>query len=169
MVTLPNKFYLQINEQPVFLLGQAEADRFVYSLQCNLEGGSVRVIRGWKCSHYEALHNEVGAALQFPDYYGENWDAMDECITDLAWVPADCYLIYLPKVEEVLPNDEKGFGIFLSVLSDAAKAWANPEMRGLASTEEPVKKPFNIIISGTEEGLLRTKKVLGHAIGNEVK
>ena len=88
---------------------------------------------------------------------------MDECIRDLDWMPADWYLIHVSTIEDVLPGDEESLSIFLRILSDAGRAWANPEMRGLADTQEPVTKPFNVIISGAEEGLLRVRKALGHA------
>jgi hypothetical protein len=159
---MTEKFYKQINDLPIILMPQGEAENLVYSLQCNPDGGAVRVIRGWKCSNYEALHNEVAAALQFPNYYGENWNAMDECITDLDWMPADWYLIHVSTIEDVLSGDEGSFSIFLRVLLDAGRVWANPETRGLADTEEAVKKPFNVIMSGTEEGLSRVRKVLGN-------
>lgn len=78
----------------IFLVEDAAA-AFVFKLQCALGNGVVRVIRGHKCTSYEALHNEIAAALQFPDYYGENWDALDECLGDLDWLPGDWY--FLPK------------------------------------------------------------------------
>jgi RNAse (barnase) inhibitor barstar len=158
---MTDKFYKRITDLPIILLSQDEADNLVFSLQCSPDRGAVKVIRGWKCSTYEALHNEVAAALQFPNYYGENWNAMDECITDLEWMPADWYLIHVSAIEDVLPGDEESFSIFLRILLDAGKGWANPEMRGLANTEEAVKKPFNVIISGTEEGLFRLRNALG--------
>ena len=30
----------------------------------------------------ERLHELLSAKLNFPDYYGHNWDAFDECIAD---------------------------------------------------------------------------------------
>ena len=86
---------------------------------------------------------------------------MDDCITDLDWMPAQWYLIHVNGIELVLPGDEKGFNIFLRILYDAGKVWAHPESRGLASNEEKFRRPFNAIISGSEEGLLRARKALG--------
>ena len=34
-----------------------------------------------------ALLNAVSDALCFPDYFGGNWDALEECIRDLSWLP----------------------------------------------------------------------------------
>ncbi|UYN83847.1 MAG: barstar family protein [Microcella sp.] len=43
----------------------------------------VRVIRGSRCRTVQDLFNEFSAALQFPLYFGHNWDAFDECMRDL--------------------------------------------------------------------------------------
>src|SRR5262249_52404434 len=53
----------------------------------------VRVIRGRKSRTVRAFFDEVSAALQFPYYFGENWAAFDECITDLDWLAGDAYLL----------------------------------------------------------------------------
>ena len=160
-MNLPEQFYLSTNDPPVIFMPENDANNFVYELQCESNGGAVRIIRGWKCPTYAALHNEVAAALQFPGYYGENWDAMDECITALDWMPAQWYLIHVNGIELVLPGDEKGFNIFLRILHDAGIAWAHPESRGLANDEERFRRPFNTIISGSGEGLIRARKTLG--------
>lgn len=109
-------------------------------------------IRGWKCKTESALHDEVGAALQFPDYYGENWNAMDECITDLSWLPADRYLIVVTGVESLLLADDAALRIFLSVLADATGTWAG---RGIS---------FEVILSGDQAGLDRVSSVSAVAV-----
>ncbi len=35
-------------------------------------------------SSREELHALMAAAFSFPDYYGRNWDAFDECIRDIS-------------------------------------------------------------------------------------
>jgi RNAse (barnase) inhibitor barstar len=157
----PESFYRTINDPPLIFMPEDEANDFVEGLQCGPAGGAVRVIRGRKCRDYAALHNEVAAALQFPGYYGENWDAMDECVTDLEWMPAPWYLIHVNGIERLLPDDEKGFGIFLGILDDAGRRWADPDSRGLASNEARLRRPFHTIISGSEEGLRRARAALG--------
>ena len=43
---------------------------------------SVRVLRGRRMTTWAALYSEVAAALQFPIYFGENLDAMDESLSE---------------------------------------------------------------------------------------
>src|SRR5437764_1364598 len=62
----------------------------------------VRKIRGNKCKTLDDLFNEVGAALQFPWYFGENWPAFSECMSDLDWLPSDVYLFLVSQANLLL-------------------------------------------------------------------
>jgi RNAse (barnase) inhibitor barstar len=44
-------------------------------------GDSLREIRGW--TGEEDLFRAIASALQFPDYFGYNWDAFDECLREV--------------------------------------------------------------------------------------
>ncbi|WP_291079905.1 barstar family protein [Dietzia sp. UBA5065] len=43
----------------------------------------VRRLSGTRMADLDALYDETSAALQFPDYFGRNLDALDECLRDL--------------------------------------------------------------------------------------
>jgi RNAse (barnase) inhibitor barstar len=166
MANLSDKFYLIFNEPPFIYMGHLEASNLIYSLQCEPQGGAIKTIRGDKCVTVSDLHNEIAAALQFPGYYGENWNALDECLRDLEWLPASWYLIHLCRPEAVLPNDDDNFRIFMTVLLDASRTWANPSYSGM-SADCPVR-PFNIIISGDELDIARAKTTVENLLNNEV-
>ena len=61
----------------------------------------------------EALYD----ALRFPDYFGSNWDALDECICDLSWLPAG--RVALIHRDVPLPGNHDAQLIYLSILKDA--------------------------------------------------
>jgi RNAse (barnase) inhibitor barstar len=70
----------------------------------------------------EALLDALSVALRFPDYFGRNWDALDECICDLSWLPpGDVVLVHkdLP-----LADNRGSLSIYLSILKDALGNWS---------------------------------------------
>src|SRR5437868_567642 len=80
---------------------------FLLSLQREeFKHGAVRWLRGKHMPTVEHMFNEFAAALQFPYYFGENWAAFDECLADLAWLPATGYLITVFDSEYLLAKEE---------------------------------------------------------------
>jgi RNAse (barnase) inhibitor barstar len=47
----------------------------------------------------DALFDALSSGLSFPEYFGRNFDALEECLRDLAWLPAERQLL--------LPNERQ--------------------------------------------------------------
>jgi hypothetical protein len=83
----------------------------------------IRVVRGQRCRTAPSLFQEWGAALQFPYYFGENWDAFEECLCDLEWLPAHTRVVFVTQLEKVLTNTDDQFRMFISILNGVAAYW----------------------------------------------
>ncbi len=65
--------------------------------------------------------------MRFPHYFGRNWDAFEECITDLAWLPAPGYLLLYDCPLHFATSAPADWRTALSILSDAADYWRQKE------------------------------------------
>ena len=55
---------------------------------------------------HDELHDLIAQCLGFPDYYGRNWDAFDECIADSGLeLPSRVVITGVPSLEAVLPRE----------------------------------------------------------------
>lgn len=71
----------------------------------------------------EQLLNHVATALHFPNHFGQNWDALEECLTDLEWVDGDGYLIYFDHIDGLLTAHPDQFATFVEIVRDAVESW----------------------------------------------
>ena len=105
-----------------------------------MRGGAVPVMRidfsgaGSK----EAALGRIASALSFPDWFGGNWDALEDCLSDLSWL-GDRGCVLLLEGAQGLPADERG--ILGDVLASAASYWKE---RG---------RPFVAVFAGGETQL----------------
>ena len=83
--------------------------------------------------------------LGFPDYFGCNWDALDDCLRDFGWVPAGKRIVI---VHEGLPlRDADQRRTYLDVLQRAVAAWPPGEAHELLAVF-PTK--FRAAIAGPQ-------------------
>jgi hypothetical protein len=85
----------------------------------------VRALQGRKMQTAGGVFDEMAAALQFPPYFGENWDALDECLSDLEWLPADAYVFVILGAVHLLQHEKPEVRrVFWETLEGAAHEWA---------------------------------------------
>lgn len=68
-----------------------------------------------------ALMARIAASLGFPDGFGENWDALEDCLTDFSWREAKGHVLVFEGFQ-FLPREE--LGLLIDVLIAAAEFWA---------------------------------------------
>ncbi|MGZ7442373.1 barstar family protein [Paenibacillus sp. TH7-28] len=119
-----------------------------------------KLVRGTKCNTVEKLFDEFSAVLQFPWYFGENWDAFEECINDLGWFNADAYVIFISNSESLLELTNKNLDTFLNILKTTTYEWEKGRDFGAMKTSPT---PFNIVFHGTgskeQEIIVRFREV----------
>jgi hypothetical protein len=83
-----------------------------------LQVSAIRVAGG---AGKEALLAEIARVLAFPQWFGGNWDALEDSLTDLSWSRAAGHVLLIEGAG-ALPDDERG--IFIDILSSAAASWS---------------------------------------------
>ncbi|MEV8634673.1 barstar family protein [Streptosporangium sp. NPDC051023] len=61
----------------------------------------------------------IAEALSFPDYFGHNLDALYDCLTDLAWLPAGEHLLIWSRPSVLRDADPAAYEAIRAVLADA--------------------------------------------------
>jgi RNAse (barnase) inhibitor barstar len=85
---------------------------FANALKCSVPAG---------ISTKHQLLDVLAIGLHLPDYFGSNWDALDECLTDLSWVKNhEVVLEHGDLPLAVIPREA---ATYLSVLVRAVNYW----------------------------------------------
>jgi RNAse (barnase) inhibitor barstar len=73
---------------------------------------------GWTIDDKQAFFDATAKALDFPEYFGKNFDALSDCLSDVN--PSDCNgVVFLwDGWSPLARHDEQAFTVALSVLRD---------------------------------------------------
>ena len=126
----------------VFTSG-AEASRL--NLVTEFVGG-IRYIDGTKLSGKASSLKEVAAALNFPSYFGYNWDALDECLGDVGtWLRRDAVLVVADRADSLMTSEH--LLMLVDVLcSGSERAGATCDDDGIALDREPTALHFVFLV-----------------------
>lgn len=101
-----------------------------------------------KCLNKQQLLKEVSEKLQFPNYFGENWDALEECLVDLSWLEFNRIVLIFSEVNQLMLNDDESLAIFIEIIVDVVKNWESGNVNYDFYTEdtsfEVVFEDYNI-------------------------
>ncbi|MEV4254135.1 barstar family protein [Spirillospora sp. NPDC049652] len=87
---------------------------------------------GWRPFHLDGRRARdkdgflrlCAGAFDLPDWFGKNWDALQDCLTDLSWAPADRgYVVLYESWAELADADQASFRTALDVFAEAVAYW----------------------------------------------
>lgn len=108
----------------------------------------VRTVRGTKMRSVDDLFDEFAAAFQFPGYFGQNWPAFDECMSDLEWLPAQGYIVMIYEAALLLSDDILDRPTFARIMFDVCKHWVTAPHSYTPSLLKPI--PFHVLFHALE-------------------
>jgi hypothetical protein len=71
----------------------------------------------------QSFLRKIAEVMRFPDYFGYNWDALDECITDLDWCPAARYILIYDYPEAFSKVEPEEWKTANDILRSAVEYW----------------------------------------------
>lgn len=125
--------------------------------QCTKYNYKFIYINGENCNTVDDLFSEFSDKFHFPDYFGYNWPAFDECLNDLSWLPADGYVLLIGKVANILPDYSKDFETFIKLLYNTVYEWVNGRNYDSFPTNPT---PFYVFIECNKENITKIRKLL---------
>jgi len=84
----------------------------------------VRIDLGSVCDK-EQLLERLASALAFPQWFGRNWDALEDCLTDLSWRAGDRHVLLIEGFQELRARRADDFGVLVDVLGSSAQYWSD--------------------------------------------
>lgn len=88
----------------------------------------------------KALLRNLAETMNFPDYFGMNFNALVDCLGDLSWNLAKGYVLVLRSATSFFASNPELFTTFVDIVTQSSKEWAG---RGI---------PFHLIIESDTMG-----------------
>jgi RNAse (barnase) inhibitor barstar len=117
-------------------------------------GLTVRKVRGRKMRLLNSLYDEFAAAFQFPLYFGENFMALDDFMTDLDWMDISKGLVLvITEPEQMLAkeNPVEDLPALIELLVRAKEYWNISVNYGKGLQQPAAPTPFSVVLGETSD------------------
>lgn len=128
--------------------GEDEFANLALGLAIRDPSAVVRTVRGRKSRTVASFFNEIAAALQFPYYFGENWNALNDVLGDLEWSPGSAYLILIADADQLLADGDDEFQILMQIFTRMRVRWLTPNQY-MPRARQPT--PFHVLLQVADQ------------------
>lgn len=84
---------------------------------------AVWLLDGRRMHDDASIFDQFAVSMRFPDYFGRNWDALDECLRDMGWAPAKGHLIIVDDADALFLRSPRSFRSLTDSLRFASEHW----------------------------------------------
>lgn len=120
-----------LNESPISAWQALPPSGSIYSAR----------MHGEQMGDIDGVFSQFYEALRLPEYFGWNWNALYDCLSDLNWISATRYLLIMEDSEKILTEDPEERSILFRTLLRSAEDWARRP-----NFPERVKSTFHVIL-----------------------
>ena len=85
----------------------------------------------------KALLRQFATVLAFPEWFGGNWDALGDCLTDLSWRDAGGYVLLVHGAAAFATRCADDYGVLIDVLGASAQSWRERDVPFFAVCVDP--------------------------------
>ena len=129
-------------EQPApgdspFIFVVSEQDKRLEIQRAKRKGRRVYLIPAKTCTTEQGLYKTLARVLSFPAYFGMNWDALYDCLSDVSWLPGSGTLLVFEEADHFLQLSKKELRTLLKIFEDATE-------------EQGFRLPFRVLFVGPE-------------------
>lgn len=75
-------------------------------------------------SDKERLLEQLSSVLAFPSWFGHNWDALEDCLTDLSWRAGHRRVLLIEGFQNLRARRPDDFGVLIDILASSAQYWS---------------------------------------------
>jgi RNAse (barnase) inhibitor barstar len=89
------------------------------------------VEQGFDFFHLEGRHiqrkdqflKQAALVLRFPEYFGNNWDAFADCLTDMSWHETGGFVILYDQFDSLAEHSPREFKMVLDIFKESTEFW----------------------------------------------
>lgn len=95
----------------------------VLSEFCQEQGLQCFVLEGDRIQDKTTFLETCAQVMKFPDYFGHNWDAFEDCLTDLDWLSGKGYVLLYTQPQVFAKAAPKDWSTLVDILQTAVDDW----------------------------------------------
>lgn len=99
-------------------------------------GWKLYVLDGAKISDKKSFLDKIARAMKFPEYFGKNWDALDDCLTDLEGTSVKGYILLFENPRRFMKSSPAEWAVAADVFKTAMGFWSDQKI------------PFYVLLRG---------------------